>query len=67
MYIRAAQRTKISNSIFSTTFLLAFSIVLANSIMPCPVDRSVSNDDKISTELREELIKEKNKARSMNI
>ncbi|ODV87123.1 hypothetical protein CANARDRAFT_26549 [[Candida] arabinofermentans NRRL YB-2248] len=58
MYIKAASRTRISKSIFSTTFFVAFSLVLANSIVPCPVDRP-NNDSQISNELRKEILKNK--------
>jgi cytochrome c oxidase assembly factor 2 len=57
--IRATARTTISRSIFSTTFLVAFSLVLANSLVPCPVDRNVANDSQITKKQREEII-EKN-------
>ncbi|CDK28557.1 unnamed protein product [Kuraishia capsulata CBS 1993] len=44
MYVRAATRKQFTNSIFSTTFVVAFGLVLSNSLLPCPVDHSMNND-----------------------
>lgn len=59
--IKASSRAAISRSIFSSTFLVAFSLVLANSIVPCPVDRSVANDSKMSPTQMQELMEKKSK------
>lgn len=59
MYIRASSRHTISRSIFSTTFLVAFTLALANTLMPCPAEKGVNNDAaKATTETREILEKE---------
>lgn len=42
--IKATSRNTVSRSIFSSTFLVAFSLVLANSLVPCPVDHQVANE-----------------------
>jgi hypothetical protein len=34
----------ISRSLFSSTFLVAFALVAANSLVPCPVDHGVANE-----------------------
>lgn len=44
----------ISRSIFGSTFLVSFSLVLANSLVPCPADRQFANDSKIPKHLRED-------------
>ncbi|KAG0688663.1 hypothetical protein C6P40_000701 [Pichia californica] len=59
--IKASNRAVISRSIFSTTFLVAFSLVLANSLVPCPVDRGVANDSKITPAQMQELMKKDSK------
>ncbi|VEU24407.1 DEKNAAC105591 [Brettanomyces naardenensis] len=65
MYIRAASRQTISKSIFSTTFMVAFTLAIANSLVPCPADRNVSNDSsRASKETRERLQREQQLKRS---
>ncbi|GMG33765.1 unnamed protein product [Ambrosiozyma monospora] len=59
MYIRAANRVRISRSIFSTTFFIAFSLVSVNSLVPCPVDSSMANESQIPREVREEVAADK--------
>ncbi|ODQ47398.1 hypothetical protein PICMEDRAFT_67045 [Pichia membranifaciens NRRL Y-2026] len=59
--IKASSRAAISRSIFSTTFLVAFSLVVANSIVPCPVDRGVANDSKMSPAQMQELMEKETK------
>lgn len=59
--IKASNRAAISRSIFSTTFLVAFSLVLANSLVPCPVDRNVANDSKMTPNKMHELMEKENK------
>jgi len=59
MYIRASSRHAISRSIFSTTFLVAFTLALANTLVPCPAEKGVNNDSvKATTETRQILEKE---------
>lgn len=60
--IRASSRNAVSRSIFSTTFVVAFSLVVANSVVPCPVDRSVANEsNNAAKDAREKLQLEKGK------
>ncbi|OWB55054.1 hypothetical protein B5S28_g918 [[Candida] boidinii] len=59
MFIRAVDRTRISKSIFSTTFLIAFSVVIVNSIT-CPVDSAVNSDTPAEmAKARQELLLQK--------
>lgn len=44
MHMRAASRNKLTNSLFSSTFVVAFGLVLSSNLMPCPVDHSVNNE-----------------------
>ncbi|MCP8718101.1 MAG: hypothetical protein M5F18_02250 [Asgard group archaeon] len=43
-YIKASQRNRLTNSLFSSTFAICVLLVGANSIIPCPVDSNYSND-----------------------
>lgn len=61
--IKASNRAAISRSIFSTTFLVAFSLVLANSLVPCPVDRNVANDSEMTPAKMQELMEKENKSK----
>ncbi|KAK9471768.1 uncharacterized protein V1510DRAFT_418957 [Dipodascopsis tothii] len=40
MYIRAATRTRLRTSVFSTTFLIAVLTVAAPQFLPCPAGRN---------------------------
>lgn len=44
MYIKAAQRNKLTSSLFSSTFAICVLLVGANSVLPCPVDSVRSNE-----------------------
>ena len=43
-YIKATQRNRLTNSLFSSTFAICVLLVGANSAIPCPVDSNYSND-----------------------
>lgn len=59
MYIRAASRNLISKSIFSTTFMVAFTLAVANSLVPCPAEGSVNNEStEAAKQTREKLARE---------
>ncbi|ODV78463.1 uncharacterized protein CANTADRAFT_52776 [Suhomyces tanzawaensis NRRL Y-17324] len=45
--IRATQRNRLTNSLFSSTFAICFALVGANSLLPCPVDNVHGNDSVI--------------------
>ncbi|CAH2449885.1 hypothetical protein PP7435_CHR3-2414 [Komagataella phaffii CBS 7435] len=44
MFIKAATRSKMTSSLFSTTFVVAFGLVASNNLLPCPVDHSMNNE-----------------------
>lgn len=52
--IKASQRNRLTNSLFSSTFAVCFALVGANSLLPCPVDSSYGNDSIIEKRLQEE-------------
>lgn len=52
MYIRAAQRNKVTSSLFSSTFAICVLLVGANSVIPCPVDSVRSNETNQEKKLR---------------
>lgn len=39
----------VPKSLFSSTFAVCFSLVAANSILPCPVESNYDNDSVIDT------------------
>ncbi|KGU33268.1 hypothetical protein MGK_02558 [Candida albicans P57055] len=43
-YIKATQRNRLTNSLFSSTFAICVLLVGANLAIPCPVDSNYSND-----------------------
>lgn len=42
--MRAAQRTRLANSLFSTTFVISVLTVAAGQLLPCPVPNTVGAD-----------------------
>lgn len=56
MYIRAAQRNRVTSSLFSSTFAICVLLVGANSVLPCPVDNVRSNETDVE---KRKLLKEK--------
>lgn len=52
MYIKAAQRNKVTSSLFSSTFAICVLLVGANSVIPCPVDSVRSNETNQEKKLR---------------
>lgn len=60
--LKTTSRSKLTNSIFSSTFALCFALVGANSFLPCPVDSVHGNDSVID----ERLIHLQNKQRKLS-
>ena len=63
--MRAATRVKVTNKVFLTTFLVAFSSVAMSSIIPCPVqtldsDSPVDEQRKQQMKRQIELLQKKN-------
>ncbi|KAL6452916.1 hypothetical protein SBY92_000261 [Candida maltosa Xu316] len=54
-YIKASQRNRLTNSLFSSTFMICVLLVGANSAIPCPVDSNYSNDsnEKLQSQQRQ--------------
>lgn len=55
--IKATQRNRMTNSLFSSTFAICVLMVGANSLLPCPIDSVHGNDSVI-----DERIIQKSKA-----
>ncbi|AET37974.1 Coa2p Ecym_2225 [Eremothecium cymbalariae DBVPG len=49
MHMKAATRINVTNKLFMTTFLVAFSSVALGSILPCPA-RSLDSDSPLHEE-----------------
>ncbi|GMM37679.1 hypothetical protein DASC09_050040 [Saccharomycopsis crataegensis] len=45
MYVKAATYKKVTSSLFSTTFLVAFGVVGVSSLVECPANQ-VANEDR---------------------
>lgn len=45
--IKATQRNRMTNSLFSSTFAICVLMVGANSLLPCPIDSVHGNDSVI--------------------
>ncbi|CUM53492.1 unnamed protein product [Debaryomyces tyrocola] len=54
--IKATQRNRMTNSLFSSTFAICVLMVGANSLLPCPIDSVHGNDSVID----ERIIKKSN-------
>ncbi len=54
--IKATQRNRMTNSLFSSTFAICVLMVGANSLLPCPIDSVHGNDSVID----EKIIKKSN-------
>ncbi|CAK7904349.1 cytochrome c oxidase assembly factor 2 [[Candida] anglica] len=50
--IRATQRNRLTNSLFTSTFAVCFILVGANSLVPCPIDSVHGNDSVIDERLK---------------
>ncbi|ODQ78095.1 hypothetical protein BABINDRAFT_15064 [Babjeviella inositovora NRRL Y-12698] len=48
MFMRATTRNKFTNSLFTTTFAIAFTLVGLNSVIPCPIDQKNMANDSVS-------------------
>ncbi|ABN66583.1 predicted protein [Scheffersomyces stipitis CBS 6054] len=53
--IRATQRNRVTNSLFSSTFAICCLMVAGNSLVPCPVDCVHGNDSIIDERYRQKL------------
>lgn len=51
MFMRATTYKKLTNSIFSTTFLVAVGVVSVGSVLECPANQ-VSNDNGVENGLQ---------------
>ena len=54
--IKATQRNRMTNSLFSSTFAICVLMVGANSLLPCPIDSVHGNDSVID----ERIVKKSN-------
>lgn len=52
--IKASQRNRLTQSLFTSTFAICFMLVGASSIVPCPVDSVHSNDSVVDSRMRRE-------------
>lgn len=52
MHLKAATRVNVTNKLFMTTFLVAFSSVALGSILPCPA-HALDSDTPLMSEERE--------------
>lgn len=57
--MRAAVRNNVTNKLFITTFLVAFSSVALGSVLPCPA-HSLDSDSPIHDEQQQQLHQQKN-------
>lgn len=64
MFIRASQRGRLTQSIFSSTFALCFLLVGANQIVPCPVDSVHGNESVVDERLKHAQLNKKEKESS---
>lgn len=62
-YIKASQRNKFTQSLFTSTFAICFMLVGANSVLPCPVDSLHGNDTNEKFKQQEEMVKKQNSER----
>lgn len=60
--IRATQRNRLTNSLFSSTFAICVMLVGANSLLPCPMDTVHGNDSVIDERLKQNAFKETEKS-----
>ncbi|CAI5758516.1 unnamed protein product [Candida verbasci] len=58
-YIKAQQRVKFTQQLFTSTFAICFLLVGANSILPCPVDSNYGNDSNEKFKKQQEIQKRK--------
>lgn len=61
--VRATQRNRFTNSLFTSTFAICFLMVGANSLLPCPIDNVHGNDSVIDERFKqhqEEAARHKN-------
>lgn len=61
MYIRASQRGRLTQSIFTSTFAICFLLVGANQIVPCPVDSVHGNDSVVDERMKKAQMAKKEK------
>ncbi|KAG7663247.1 uncharacterized protein J8A68_003247 [[Candida] subhashii] len=60
-YIKATQRNRVTNQLFTSTFAICFMLVGANSLIPCPVDSVHGNDSIVDERLvKHEELRKKN-------
>lgn len=64
MYLRAAQRNKVTSSLFTSTFAICVLLVGANSVLPCPVDTVRINETDME---KRNLMKERYEREQKNI
>lgn len=57
--MRAAVRNNVTNKLFVTTFLVAFSSVALGSVLPCPA-HSLDSDSPIHGEQQQQILQERN-------
>lgn len=57
--MRAAVRNNVTNKLFVTTFLVAFSSVALGSVLPCPA-HSLDSDSPIHDEQQQQILQQKN-------
>ena len=59
MFIKATSYRRLTNSLFSTTFLFAFGVVSFSSLLECPVNLSMANDTAESNKVKLQAALEK--------
>ncbi|QGN17198.1 hypothetical protein FIM1_3929 [Kluyveromyces marxianus] len=59
MYMRAATRNNVTNRLFMTTFLVAFSSVALSSALPCP-SHALDSDSPVVEQQDPQLQNKKN-------
>ncbi|CAD1809616.1 unnamed protein product [Candida parapsilosis] len=55
-YIKASQRNRLTQSLFTTTFGICFLLVGANSIIPCPVDSRYDSETNEKLQKQEKYV-----------